>query len=152
MIILNIWKLDFHSSSVHIMFGFFYCFFSCKNYFETNHQWYGCLLTYLTSVFFLKMLILNAFKRCNVRCFSLAVITFARERVAFEVSRPSLISKVTDYDKVENRSLLIHKTHDFLKNNPIVITPKNGLKHVLINDQFQGKGTDGARYEYLYSF
>ena len=84
--------------------------------------------------------------------FSSAVITFSRERVAFEISRPSLINKVTDYDKVESRSLLIHKTHDFLKNNSIVITPKNGLKHVLINDQFQGKGTDGARYECLYSF
>ena len=84
--------------------------------------------------------------------FSSAVITFSREKVAFEISRPSLINKVTDYDKVENRSLLIHKTHDFLKNNPIVITPKNGLKHVLINDQFQEKGTDGARYECLYSF
>ena len=98
------------------------------------------------------MFLLNAFKRCNVRYFSSAVITFSRERVAFEISRPSLINKVTDYDKVENGSLLIHKTHDFLKNNQIVITPKNGLKHVLINDQFQGKGTDGARYEYLYSF
>ena len=62
MIILNIWKLDFHSSAVHIMFGFFYCFLSCKNYFETNHQWYGCLVTYLTSVFCWRCLFLMPLK------------------------------------------------------------------------------------------